>query len=602
MKTMALAAVLAAAVTTGSAARADAPRPRVLTGLDDARACAPLEGGGFAVGTGGGLALVRADGTLEGLLTSLDGLPDTRVHAVAPGTDGLWIGTEGGAALVVGGVVVRTVGSRAVHAVYAPPGGGVWLGTWGEGVTRLADKGATPVLVPTTAAGRHVAAITEHGGHVHVAYVDGPVTRLEGAPERPRLVEAAPGGPSHGQALASVGGRLVLGDVEGLFRVDTSAPRAIAFSSVDARGIVADGSTLLVASYGTGLLSGAQLRTEPGVPRWVRGVAATNAARCAATTDGLFVDTRDGRGWRKLGLGGLASNDVTALAASPAGDRIAIGTFDRGAGLADTTGAVRPIAGLEHDETVSAAAWQGTDRLWLGTAHGLVEVSRSGTAIRRIRAADGLPSSIVRSILVLAPDRLLVGTEEGAALVEGGRITPLAPGEKGAKGSRAGIDSPAHATWALARTAAGRIFLGTSTGLYWSDSMAGPFARASVATEELRDDWVTALSVVDGPDGRSDVFVGTYSGGVTRLVFTGAARPRAVHLGGGYVNPGALGVRGGEITAATMDGLLTRPLGDDAASWRSRFDAATGRDVTAAEPAFGGLWVASRRGIAVVAR
>jgi hypothetical protein len=121
----------------------------------------------------------------------------------------------------------------------------------------------------------------------------------------------------------------------------------------------------------------------------------------------------------------------------------------------------------------------------------------------------------------------------------------------------------------------------------------GRFRRAAVATGELRDDWVTALAV-EG----SDVFVGTYSGGVTRLR-VGTGRLAASHLGGGYVNPGGLTVLGGELLAATMDGLIVRPKDDDGAAWRPRPGVSPGRDVTAVRKVGDALWVASRRGIGV---
>ena len=565
-------------------------KARALTALDDARACAPTADGGLAVATGGGLALLSKDalvGTAAPMtLTSIDGLPDTRVLTVTETTDGLWVGTEGGAALVSPGhTVVRTVGATAVHAIH-PSTGGVYFGTWGNGLLRLAEKNATPITVPSTVPGRRIAGIAEHVGVMHVAYADGPLARLDGGSLR-----AIPNSPTHGQALASVGGRLLLGDLEGLYRVDGGiAPLA----SVDVRGIAASGEKLLVATYGSGLLSsstrGGALLPDARPSRWTRGVAASTTLRCAATADGLFVD--EGSGWRKVPLGGPPSNDVTALGVS--GERVAVGTFDHGAALfAD--GKFRPVAGLAADETINTVAWQGegsTARLWLGTAHGLVSVDTGGAVTKRVGIADGLPSSIVRSIIALPSDRLLVGTEEGPAGVDGERITPLDPPKKGRARS---LESPAHATWALAASPDGTLFIGTSTGLYWGKD--GRFQRASVSTGDLKDDWVTAIAVHG-----NDVFVGTYSAGVTRLTFDGsAARPRATHLGGGYVNPDGLTLRGTDLLASTMDGLLVRSVASDVAAWQTRLDASTGRDVTAARVVGTALWVASRRGIAITA-
>jgi ligand-binding sensor domain-containing protein len=542
-----------------------------------------LDSGGYAVATGGGLAVVSKSGDVR-VVTSFDGLPDTRVHTVVESADGLWVGTESGAALVTttaGQIhVTKTVGAWPVRAI-ASSTSGLVLGTWGSGVFRLATKDAPPSLVPTAGPGRHVAAVADRNGTLFVAHADGPMTTGKDS------LRPLPGLPSHGQALATVGSqdgeRLLLGDLEGLFEVDSG--RAIA--SVDTRSIAGDGAGLLVGTFGTGGQHadrpGGALRTEPGLPRYVRGVATKGERRCAATSEGLFV--AEGRsGWRSILASGPPSNDVTALAARDG--RVAIGTFDGGAAVYES-GAFRRITGLEPDETVNAMVW-AESRLWLGTAHGLVRVE-NGAATRRLRADAGLPSSVVRALLPLAEGGLLVGTDGGAAIVdEAMHVTPLA---SLGKGKSQPIESPMHATWALARADDGTLFVGTANGLYYGKG--GAWRRASVATGELADDWVTAIF----PRGK-DVYVGTYSGGVMKLGLS-ASKPTSVRLGGGYVNPNGLVVRERQLLASTMDGLLVRSLEDDHASWRTRADVTPGRDVTAASAVGDDLWVTSRRGIGV---
>jgi ligand-binding sensor domain-containing protein len=588
-RTVAMTAVL---VAFRPAAQANA---RVLTDLDDANACQPLDGGGLAVATGGGLAVVAEDGGAR-VLTAIDGLPDTRVRAVAPEGDSLWVGTEAGAArvrLTPTLAVERTVAlvADAPVRVVLPTSSGVYFGSWGEGLWRLAPNGRAVERVSAQVSGTRVAALAEHDGSLFVAYANGPPAKLD----RGVLHEVA-GAPTHGQALASVttgdGSTLLLGDLEGLFRLSNEATASL--GSVDTRALASVGGGLLVGTYGSGLLSGSTrgaLRAEAVVPRFVRGVGVLGRVRCAATAEGVFVDASvDGaHAWRKVPLGGPPSNDVTAIAAS--GDRVAVGTFDRGAAIYER-GAFRRVAGFEPNETIEALAWQGqgaTERLLVGTAHGLVRVEPDGS-VRRLRAADGLPSSMVRTILVLSDTRVLVGTDEGPAFVQGDRVTALAAlPTKGATARP--LESPMRATWALAMGGDGTIWIGSTAGLYYGKD--GHFRRAAVATGELRDDWVTALAV-DG----SDVFVGTYSGGVTRLR-VGAGGLVASHLGGGYVNPGGLTVLGGELLAATMDGLIVRPKDDDGAAWRPRPGVSPGRDVTAVRKVGDALWVASRRGIGV---
>lgn len=585
--------LVAAALLLAPRAALAGPPALAMTDRDDANACLPLGDGGLAVATGGGLVVLGGDGVAQ-VLTALDGLPGTRVYAIAREGDALWVGTEGGAALVAlarSPTITRTLvlGDAAVRAVL-PVSGGVYLGTWGSGVMHLASRQDAAVVVPASVTGTHVAALAEHRGALYVAYADGPLAVIDRGVLRQAATE-----PAHGQALASVPGHgestLLLGDLEGLFAIAGSArtPGSVDVR-VDARALASSDAGLLVGTFGSGLLSGpapGALHEEAGVPRFVRGVAALGRTRCVATTEGVFVEEGES-GWRKVPLGGPPSNDITALAA--ADGRVAIGTFDRGAATYER-GTFRTVPALASNETVEALAWQGHGaraRLLLGTARGLVRVEPDGTT-RRFEVVDGLPSSRVRSLLVLSDDRVLAGTDDGAVLVEGDRVTPIGQTHKG-RGPRP-LESPMHATWALAASDDGTLWIGTTTGLYYGRE--GRFRRAAVASGELADDWVTALAVQG-----ADVFVGTYSGGVAHLRVHGDTLAPS-QLGGGYVNPGGLAIVGGELLAATMEGLLTRPATDDRGSWQLRADASPGRDVTAVGVVEGALWVASRRGIGV---
>lgn len=644
-----------AAPGSSRSARADAPlkHSRDMTATGDARACAPTRSGSVAVATGGGLVLVAKDGTSR-VLTSRDGLPETRVHAVVLGRDEntVWVGTEAGAALVdVSHIsrarVVRAIAGDAVHAV-AVGRDGVYLGTWSPGPTgrvpaspgvlHVPDAAAPPVplrfaphVSPSRAArGARVAALAEHEGALWIAYADGPLARL--GPDGVAPVVPTPARTVHGQALSSVatpeGRRLVLGALEGLFRVDVSGSGAsfTTLSTVDARaiGVGAKGS-LLVGTFGAGLLEGAPASALRGAlheagaatgvsPRSVAGLGAHLDVRCAATPDGLFVDGGSGR-FARRGPMGLPSNDVTAIAETPARDRVAVGTFDRGVAIVargQHIGEERVTRELATSDTVNALAWQGEgarEVLWVGTARGLLRIATGGgkapETLRRYTTDDGLPDPTVRAIAVLTSGSILVGTDRGAATldVEAGRIAPIVPksGVSDRDPSKA-LASPRHATWAVAEGEGGVVYLGTTTGLYWGrlhpTGTVGPFERASLASRELSDDWVTALA----SDG-SDLYVGTYAKGVVRLRW-GAdgplrSRPRATLLGGGYVNPAGLLVAGGSIYAATMDGLLTRARADDVAPWRAVHGAAPGRDVTASRVLSGERWTSSRRGIGV---
>ena len=287
MKLASFAAALAACIVPNLASAAPT---RVLTDLDDAKTCLPLPSGGIAVATGGGLAVVSKDRRIVRTLTALDGLPDTRVHALAVDGDALWVGTDAGAARVMltpEPAVTRivAVANAPVHVVLAASSG-VYLGTWGAGLFRLTAKDAAPERVATTGGGKRISALAEYGGALYVAYADGQLEKLENGKSAAVLDT-----PAHGQALSTIKTgdgqtELMLGDLEGLFRVGAGvAPIA----PVDARGLAqAPGGRLLVATYGSGLLAGSAhgaLRREAGVPSFVNGI----------TTRGQGSDARQRR-------------------------------------------------------------------------------------------------------------------------------------------------------------------------------------------------------------------------------------------------------------------------------------------------------------------
>ncbi|MDB4998326.1 MAG: hypothetical protein JWM74_5758, partial [Myxococcaceae bacterium] len=309
--------------------------------------------------------------------------------------------------------------------------------------------------------------------------------------------------------------------------------------------------------------------------------------RCVATSSELLV-SRAGGAWHAVGAAGIPSNDVSALARSSsivAGrpvEKLWVGTFDRGLATLES-GTWKTIASPVLDAKINAIALEsigGRTIAWVATARGLTRID--GDAITRLTAADGLPSSEVHAVAPLAAGGVIVGTGQGAAIVRAGHVTPI--------GDKQGLK--VRAVWAVAEMPSGLLLVGASNGLYAGHaSNAAAWRRWSVASNELADDWVTALAV-HGPD----VFVGTYSQGVTRIHGIESAHTTSDHLGGGYVNLGGLALLDGTLTAATMSGLLVRPA-DRAGEFRGIANATPGRDVTAVVPG----WVATRRGLAKVA-
>lgn len=587
----------------------------VLTDTRDVRACLPLDGGVVLAGTGGGLLLVRADGTTRAPWTALDGLPETRVHALLRDGDRLWIGTEGGlAAARLRGerlVVERSIAGKPVRAL-ALHDGAIVVATWGGGLARVDEKdNLDPLRGPNDKPELRFGALAAHDGTLYAGAPTG-LYRVSG-----REVAKVAGAPASIWSLASHGGRLWIGGVTGLSSM--ARGRFQPESDADVRALAPLGdsgtnsntnintNTILAGTFGQGAMEITNGRARSisglGAAPFVHAIASSGDTRCAGGPDGLFVQ-RGAAPWRAVRVPELASNDVSALARD--GDRLWIGTFDRGLAVLEGGRAVR-VRDPALDDKINALAIEraGAEaRVWVATARGLalVEPRGKGFRVTRYGEIDGLPSNDVHAVIALSSGGALAGTARGAALVTGGRVTPLT--------EKRGI--PGGGVWAVAEGPNGTLLLGTSRGLLVGDvesrgvvfrgaperrdaseGAPKPWIQLTMATGDLEDDWITALAV----RGRT-IYAGTYNAGVTAMTMDEAGAFTARHLGGGYVNPGGLLVKGGSLYAATMNGLLARPAEGEGA-WRAVTRAAPGKDVTAVVPAGDRLWVASRRGLAL---
>ena len=548
----------------------------VHTDVGEARACLPLDGGGALVGTGGGLVALDAAGAHLATWTAADGLPGTRIEAIVPLGDDLWIGTDAGAARVRVAshrlTITRTVASRGVRDLVRL-GDTTYLATWGDGVHALTATATRAVpfrAASRTAQRRDVTALAVAHGTLYAATATGLYRLAAGAlaPVPLALPPATRITSLHGDAT-----RLWLATTDGLFVREGTTLRAL--GGGDLRRVTALDDAIVVASAGDGLarVERGRLVRLPDAPRALavaqalasRTVTVAGArvhATCAGGLDGAWLRPRPDAPWLAAARpAGPPSNDISALAAD--GARLWVGTFDRGLAVRER-GAWRALAHPELDARINALHVErradGTSRLWIATAAGLHVLD--GQRLTRLTRADGLPSRSVLSVTGLRDGRVLAGTSAGAALIRDGRATRLGPPQLGN-------------VWAVAEDAAGHLWLGTTTGLYRGAADA-PFERFSLATGHLRDDWVMALTTRG-----TSVWAGTYKGGITR--FDGDA---ATHVADGWINPSGLAFDGDTLLAATMDGLLP-------ASPRL-----PGRDVTATARIGATLYVATRRGLA----
>src|SRR5262249_11367398 len=119
----------------------------------------------------------------------------------------------------------------------------------------------------------------------------------------------------------------------------------------------------------------------------------------------------------------------------------------------------RAFGDPQIDKRVNAILVEPRDhapaRLWIGTAEGLFVID--GATTRKIGKREGLPGRNVLSLFRTRDGKIVAGTSQGAAFVDGPRP------------ERVGPRDPAHDignVWSIGEAPAGTLWLGTTTGLY----------------------------------------------------------------------------------------------------------------------------------------
>jgi len=577
-----LASLVAATTTAGAA-------PSVHTHVGEVRACQPLDGGDFLVGTGGGLVRVDPRGTPRQVWTAVDGLPGTRIDSLSMVGDQLWVGTETGAAAVtLDGAklaVTTTVETRSVREVIAF-GGATYVATWDGGLKKLAADG-TATAIPFRGGNRsrsttatqnrsRITALAVADGALWAGSAGGLYTLRAGQLELVTIETGA----NEVTSLYGDGRVLWIATTAGLHARTGANVRG--YGGGDLRRVTRVDGEIMAAGLGGGVVRvdrGRLASTSlPDALVMTQALAERGGAACAGGLDGLWLRARKQAAWIAAARpAGPPANDISALAVD--GERLWAGTFDHGLAIYEH-GAWRQFAHAKIDHRVNALLVEDragrASRIWVATATGLSVIE--GTTVSQLGKRDGLPARGVLSLARLRDGRILAGTMHGAAILGAGR--PIAIGMK--------QNLEATNVWAVAETEDGSIWLGTTTGLYRGRADDKAWTRYSVATGHLRDDWVMALA----PRGAA-VWVGTYKGGVTRFEATAEA-VTATALGDGWINPSGLSWHGDTLYASTMEGVRTS---DGASATWAQLRGMPGKDTTATAMVGGTLWVSTRRGL-----
>ena len=565
----------------------------VLTDTRDVRACLPLDGGVVLAGTGGGLLLVRADGSTRAPWTALDGLPETRVHALLRDGERIWIGTEGGlAAARLRGerlVIERLIAAKPVRAL-ALHDGEIVVATWGGGVARLATKDRLDPLRNTSRSTEaRFAALAEHAGSLYAGAPTGLYRVADG--------EIAPvaGAPTSIWTLASHGERLWIGGVTGL--ASMARGRFQPESDADVRALAAGGDTLLAGTFGQGTLespaaacarsraSGRRLSCSPPPRRAKRAArAAPRVSSCSAAPPHHGAPCASPSSPRMTSRPSRATASDSGSAPSIEGSRCSKGAASRASATRPSTTRSTPSRSSAPARACGSpprAGWPSSSR------------AADGFRVTRYGEIDGLPSNDIHAVAALASGGVLVGTGRGAAMVGGGGRHALG-GEAGIPSRRrvGGRRGPPAARCSSAR-AAGSSSARREPRRRRPRTARDPRPRPTRSRWAHASRWRPAISGTTGsprsPSRGRTFYVGTYNAGVTALAMddAGVRRGRRRQLGGGYVNLGRAAWRG-RHALREHDERPARCAPADAAEsaddWRHASRAALGQATSPASP------------------
>jgi ligand-binding sensor domain-containing protein len=571
-----------------------------ITDPDDTRAA--VDGAGALwVATGGGLLRVPHDGGPSRWWTTADGLPDHRLTAIARVGEGLALGTEGGAVVLIALADEPTViasghvGDVRVSDLLVADGQ-LYAATWGEGVLSapIDELDNWRPLGPTGGVkARQVTSLAWLDGEL-LAGTAGAGLWVRSADGKSRRY-VAKGGLAHDFVLdlQEHDGRVYAATPAGVSRYRSGAietrrgGEGVPAGLVRALGVdPREGGGVVLAMAGGRIGDWGSDRAQPlpphpdGLGPWngipaaeVRWVMEAGGSLWAGTDRGLAV--RAPGGWRWRLHDGPGSNDLTTVVARDG--LLFAGSFDRGGRVLD--GAWQPMA-LSSGEVNDALIDDG-GRVWVATSGGLARWEAG--ALTTFGPLHGLPSAHVAA-LAEADGGLFVGTTAGVSLFDGVGFSPLGGG------------ADVHHVYALSG-AGDSAFAGTIGGLF--QVRRGGARAFRYETGELPDNWINA--VVQGADG--SLWAGTYDHGLALRRPDGSWRRLGEDDGlpNGWVNPGAMAaLPDGSVLVGTLGGGLLRVTPDGGVDRWTTTDGLAGDDVTDVCVDGATVWVATRSGLSRV--
>jgi ligand-binding sensor domain-containing protein len=538
------------------------------------RAVTPFNGNQY-LATSGGLVALDDGGGIRRRYTTLDGLPDNDLTALAVFDGRLFIGTSVAGLVAFDGRgfssyrftrpkaarVITLVATQSELLIGTLDGGLIQFD--GERFSRAvnsatgADFNSATALLPI--ASRLYIGTQDQGLYVwreaHIEHIG----VSDGLPS-PRVTGLA--------ALAN--GSVAIATDFGVVTLDDGGKIEPLSSQPNVTSLAVSNGKLWAGLFGGGLIELVANRasadkpdtTEPGVkggiaalPRSATTVSAGGGKLWALTQNGAFArDEGSSRPAFEPVAEALAADQVltgdhiTSLAFDRAG-RLWVALFDRGVDVISSDGGER-LSHIEDDrvrEVNFLRFDQREDRMLVATSLGLVIFDGRMKQSLFNREKSGIVDDSIAHVSI-APGSSRSASEPAIVLATAGGLSEIAGGRARSITAFHGLASNHLYTSAVAGS---RLYAGTLAGLVELDGLR-VVRTYKTSNSGLSHDWVTALAEAGGT-----LYIGTNGGGVDALLPTGEWVSFADNVGRFEVNQNAIRIDGEQIYVGTADrGLL----------------------------------------------
>lgn len=545
----------------------------------DARAVARFNGSLF-LATSGGLIELDSSGGVKRRYTTLDGLPDNDLTALAVFSGRLFVGTatQGLVAFdgnrLTGFSFKKPKASRVSSLV--PTDSELLIGTLDGGLFEYDGERFSRRLNSATGADfSRVTAILPLRSRLYIGTQDkGLYVWREDHVERVGPNEGLPSPHVSGlaalpESMRSSGVVAVATDFGVVSLTEENALTRIS-SQPNVTSLAVSGGRLWGGVFTGGIADLSPARDErpddpSAKPVQVSGLPSSAPARAFASEGVLWALTDEGAFRRADGaerpamepVGAelvrgrvLAGSHITGLAFDGA-RRLWVGYFDRGADIVLPETGER-IAHLEDDRVreVNFIRFDPDDeRMLVATSKGLVIFDGQLKQVALTRDQGGVISDSVAHVsvtqaTVTAPGAQAGGPSRSLVLATAGGLSEVTGGRTRSITAFHGLASNHLYT---SEKANGRLYLGSLAGLAELEGLR-VVRTYKTSNSPLSHDWVTALAEVDGA-----LFVGTNGGGVDQLLSTGEWVNFSNELGKFEVNQNAMHFDGEQLYVGTSD-------------------------------------------------